>query len=202
MSGFWSNTVSNLVGTFVGAGLALLSAWYVATRDRARSEAQSLQRLVDRIYRSRAYWPVPIGPVRTHPLAADEQADFERVTASILITRALIEKAADSLDPKRKSVAILDDIYVAILKYLNATEVNAHDYVNESMRLREELVLGEQRLKQLHPKLILRLPGTAELQIKQRTPTGPDAIDRGVWPTLTTEPCGGLGQASACLGAA
>lgn len=173
MSGFWSNTISNLVGTFVGAGLALLSAWIIAKRNQARSEVQSLQRLVDRIYRSRAYWPIPIGPERTNPLNVDEQADFERVTASMLITRELIEKAANSLDPKRKSIAILDDMYVAILKYLNATEVNACDYVNESMRLREELVLSEQQLKKLHPKLIFRAPGTAELADRPANPRGP-----------------------------
>lgn len=162
MSGFWSNTISNLIGTFVGAGLALLTAWIIAKRNRARSEAQSLQRLVDRIYRSRAYWPRPVGPVRTNPLNAAEQADFERVTASILTTRELVERAANSLDPKRKSVAILDNMYVAVLKYLNATEVNACDYVNESMRLRKELMSSEQQLQKLHPKLIVREPGTAE----------------------------------------
>jgi hypothetical protein len=173
MSGFWSNTISNLVGTFVGAGLALLSAWIIAKRGRTRSEAQSLQRLIDRIYRSRAYWPIPIGPVRINPLNADEQADFERVTASILITRQVIEKAANSLDPKRKSVAILDDMYVATLKYLNATEIDACDYVNESMRLREELILSEQQLKGLHPKLIFRAPGTAELADRPANSGGP-----------------------------
>jgi len=163
MSDFWSNTAANIVGTFVGAALALLSAWAIAKRDQAHSEAQSLQRLIDRIYRSRAYRPVPTGPVQADPLNEAQQADFERTTASVLVTRSLIERAADSLDSKRKSVGVLDDMYVATLNFLNATEVNPRRYVHELMQLRQELISCEERLKQLHPKLTFREPGTAEL---------------------------------------
>jgi hypothetical protein len=159
MSDFLSNTVSNLVGTFVGAGLALLSAWGVARRERARSEIRRLQRLIDRVYRSRALVLVPDCPVQTSPLDDLQQRDFQRVTASVLTTRDLIGGITDSLDAGRPVVAVLDDMYAATLKYLNTTEVDSRDYVNELMRLRNELFAGEQRLQQLHPKLVLREPG-------------------------------------------
>ena len=161
MSDFLSNTTANLVGTFVGAGLAFLSAWAVSRRERARSELRRLQQVIDRLYRSRAFMPIPIGPVQTNPLNNRQQADFDRVTASIFITRKLIEEAANSLDPKRKSVVILDDMYLATLNYLNSTEINCCDYNNELMRLRAKLVSDEKRLKQLHPKLAFREPGSA-----------------------------------------
>lgn len=76
-------------------------------------------------------------PERSRNRHDNEQMDFERVTASILITRELVERAANSLNSRRKAVAVLDDMHVAILKYLNVIEENSRDYVNESMRLRE-----------------------------------------------------------------
>jgi hypothetical protein len=162
MSGFLGNTAANLVGTFVGAGLALLSAWAVARRERARAEVRRLQRLIDRIYRSRALVLVSDYPVQTDILDHLQQDDFRRVTASVLTTRDLIGEIIDFLDPQRPAAAILDDMYAAALKYLNTTEIDSPDYINELMRLREELVDGEQRLHRLHPKLILREPGGAD----------------------------------------
>jgi hypothetical protein len=161
MSDFLSNTAANLVGTFVGAALALLSAWAVARRERARAEVRRLQRLIDRIYRSRALVAVSNYPVQVDPLNQQE-GDFRRVTASVLTTRDLIGEIMDYLDPQRPAVTILDDMYAAALEYLNTTEIDSRDYINELMRLREELVDGEQRLHRLHPKLILREPGGAD----------------------------------------
>jgi hypothetical protein len=163
MSNFLSNTASNLVGTFVGAVLALLSALAVARRERARSEAQRLQRLIDRIYRSRALKPDRSRPlVKDVSLSDDKKADLGRTTASVFITRDLIEEAANSIDPKRKSVAILDKMYVATLNYLDATEEKPSSYADGLMQLREELSSCEWQLRQLHPKLTFREPGSAE----------------------------------------
>jgi len=159
---FWSNTVSNLIGTFVGAGLALLSAWGVAKRGRTHSEIAGLQQIIDRLGRSRAFVPDQGGVVRTAALNADEQAEFRRVMISVFILRDLIERVVNSLDPKRNSVKILNEMYIDILNYLNATEIDSCDYRNKLMQLRGELVDCENRLKNLHSKLTLHEPGKLE----------------------------------------
>src|SRR5262249_12941064 len=138
------------------------SAWAIARREQGRSEARRLQRLIDRIYRSRALKLVPTGPVQTDPLDEEQQGDFQRATASILVTRSLIEDSINFFDSKKDSITVLDEMYVATLNYLNVTERDPRTYNTELMRLRKELVTGEQRLKQLNPHLILREPGGAD----------------------------------------
>jgi hypothetical protein len=159
MSDFWSNTAANLVGTFVGAGLALLTALVVSRRERKLSEIQRLRRLIDRIYYSRAFRPLMDPPEKVDPL---DEVDFKRTTDSVLITRRLIEDAANSVNPKRKSVEFLNSMYVAILYYLNETEEDPSSYQRELMRLRAELKEREQQLTQLYPQLTFKEPGGAE----------------------------------------
>jgi hypothetical protein len=159
MSDFIGNALANLVGTFVGAVLAILTAWAAARRQQRMSEIGRLQRLIDRIYRSRALTKVPQAVRRSTVLGEYERADLERVTGAVFIIRGLIEEAANTFDSRASAASVLDDMYVATLDYLNAIEVDDRDYVNELMRLREALLGGERRLKRLHPQLVLREPG-------------------------------------------
>ncbi|WP_143590732.1 hypothetical protein [Thermoactinospora rubra] len=165
MDDFISNAAANLVGTFVGAGLAFLTAWAVARRQQALSEISKLQRLIDRIYRSRALRKVPRTAARSAELNEYERADCERVTRSIFTIRSLIEDAANTFNAGASTVSVLDDMYGATLDYLNAIEIDDRNYINEVMRLREALLEGERRLKQLHPKLVLREPGGIEPEV-------------------------------------
>lgn len=159
MSEFVSDAAANLVGTFVGAGLALLTAWAVARRQQVIAEIGKLQRLIDRIYRSRALTQVSQSARRSAPLDECERADFRRVTGAIFTIRGLIEEAANIFDSRAPAALVLDDMYGATLDYLNAVEIDDRDYVNEVMRLRKALLEGEMRLKQMHSKLVLREPG-------------------------------------------
>jgi hypothetical protein len=159
MIDFFSNTAANLVGTFVGVGLGLLTARVVTRREKARTETARLQRLIDRMYRSRALAIKPITPPRTADLDQGERLHYDRVTRAIFGIRDLIEAAANTFDPRAKAVPVLDEMYGAVLVYLNAIEVDHRDYVNESMRLREALSMAAAKLKKLHASLVLREPG-------------------------------------------
>jgi hypothetical protein len=156
---FLVDASANLLGTFVGAGLALLTAALVKRAEQRRSELTRLQRLIDRIYRSRALTQKPMTTQRVAQLSTEERGHFQRVTSSIFTIRNLIEEAAGTFHPKATAVPVLDDMYAATLEYLNAIEVDDRDYLNESMRLREALIAGEARLKRLHGSLVLRDPG-------------------------------------------
>jgi hypothetical protein len=156
---FLVDASANLLGTFVGAGLALLTAALVKRAEQRRSEMSRLQRLIDRIYRSRALTSKPMTAQRVTPLDAEARGHFQRVTSSIFTIRNLIEEAAGTFHPKAAAVPVLDDMYAATLDYLNAIEVDDRDYVNESMRLREALIAGGARLKRLHGSLVVRDPG-------------------------------------------
>jgi hypothetical protein len=159
MSEFASDAAANLIGTFVGAALAFLTAWLFARRQRTQSEIGKLQRLFDRIYRSRALTEYARTAPRAAALTELERLDSERITGAVFTIRSLIEDAANEFDARSPVVAVLDDMYGAVLEYLNAVEIDNRDYVNEVMRLRESLREGELKLKQLHPQLVFREPG-------------------------------------------
>lgn len=156
---FLVDASANLLGTFVGAGLALLTAALVKRAEQRRAEMSRLQRLIDRIYRSRALTLKPTTSPRVAELSAEERGHFQRVTSSIFTIRNLVEEAAGTFHPKAPAVPVLDDMYAATLDYLNAIEFDNRDYLNESMRLREALIAGEARLKRLHRSLVVRDPG-------------------------------------------
>jgi len=159
MIDFLSETAANLVGTFVGVGLGLLTARSVTRRERARAETARLQRLIDRMYRSRALALKPFTPPRTTDLDQNERVHYDRVTRAIFGIRDLIEAAANTFDPRAKAVPVLDEMYAAVLVYLNAVEVDQRDYLNESMRLREALLAASVKLTKLHRSLVLKEPG-------------------------------------------
>ena len=159
MDEFVAESLASLVGTFVGTALTVLATYLGYRVRRARTEVDKLQRLIDRIYRSRALAPKGTTARRFTPLAGDEQSHQQRVTAAIFTVRHHIEDAANTFSPRAKAVPVLDDMYAATLEYLNATENDVRDYINESMKLREALIAGEARLKQLHGGLVLREPG-------------------------------------------
>ena len=156
---FLADAGANLVGTFVGAVLAIFSAWVGYRIKQSRDEIRKLQRLIDRMYRSRALRPKPSTPRRYTPLTAEERVHYQNVTSAIFTIRHLVEDAANTFSPKARAIPVLDDMYAAVLDYLNAIEVDDRDYLNESMRLREALVAAEARLKTLHRGLVIREPG-------------------------------------------
>lgn len=156
---FLADAVSSLVGTFVGTALTVLATWIGFRVSQARNETDKLQRLIDRIYRSRALVAKPTTARRFAPLSEEERAHQQRVTSAIFTVRHHIEDAANTFRPRAKAVSVLDDMYVATLEYLTATETDTRDYINESMKLREALLAAEARLKQLHRGLVLREPG-------------------------------------------
>ena len=47
MSAFWEGVASNVVGTFVGAGLALLTSFFVIRHSETRNDLRLLQALID-----------------------------------------------------------------------------------------------------------------------------------------------------------
>lgn len=171
-SEFLTEAGANLVGTFVGAVLAIVSAWVGYRIKQSRDEVRKLQRLIDRIYRSRALRPKPVTERRYTPLSAEERVHHQYVTSAIFTIRHLIEEAANTFSPKAKATAVLDDMYAAVLEYLSATEADERNYLNESMRLREALAAAEVRLKAIHRGLVLREPGGIALT------AGPGGIAR------------------------
>jgi hypothetical protein len=165
MGGFTSNLVANLVGTFVGAALALLGTWWLARRHTAARERSQLQGLVDRLYRSRAIAPDRSRP--DQPLSPTEERDRERCAESIIATRDRIGGIADELSVYLAVVPVLDRMYIACLHYLEEAEEPRH-YVEALMTLRAEFITLLEELNTLVPALTMREPGSAYLTAHSR----------------------------------
>lgn len=160
MGDFASNLVANLVGTFVGAGLAILSAWWLERRRTASRERRKLQALIDHLYGIRA-----IAPNRSRadgPLRDAEREDKERCARSILATRDRIAAVRDDITVHTKAIPILDTMFSRCLTYLNAADDPPEGYVEELMGLRASLVGDLGQLTGVLPALTGREPGTAQ----------------------------------------
>ena len=162
MADFMSNTVANLVGTFVGAGLALWSAWWLEQRRIASRELRLLQGLIERLHRSRA-----IAPGRTRasgPLTVKEQRDIDRCAQSVIATRDRIAAVRDELSVHQHAAEILERMFVYCLTYLDISDEVPESYVEALMALRRELASQLNELQQSVPSLVPKEPGTAQLK--------------------------------------
>jgi hypothetical protein len=156
---FVSNAGANIVGTFIGAGLALVSSWWLQRRSAVRADRRHLQGLVDRLYRSRAIAP---GRSRTEgPLSELEVTDCERGTASIIATRDRTATVCDALTVLTGAIAPLERIYVHCLDYLDASTDDPSGYLEHLMELREKLQAEVDALVVVVPGLTGRELGTA-----------------------------------------
>jgi hypothetical protein len=156
MTGFWADVAANLIGTFVGAGLALLSSWEVNRRAVRRKSSRSLQSVIDRLSRSRAFTHLPI---ETNNLTADVREDRERCTVSILNTREHIARVTSELSDWEPAEAVLEDMHGACALYLRSVENYPQGYVAALVDLREVLWALERKLGAIDPRLKLKRPG-------------------------------------------
>jgi hypothetical protein len=159
MDGFLSNALANLIGTFVGAVLALAIALYLSSRDKKIRDRRLIQSVIDRLHRSRALRPNQTGGDGDSPAVT---ADREYCTKSILTTRERIAAVSDELSVRAKGFGGLEAMYLACLRYLSRGKRNPHNYVGELMRLREALVVQVDALCASDKELHRRLPGGAD----------------------------------------
>ncbi|HOC13986.1 MAG TPA: hypothetical protein PLL50_10430 [Propionicimonas sp.] len=161
MSAFWEGVASNVVGTFVGAGLALLTSFFVIRHSETRNDLRLLQALIDRLYRSRA---LRAGQLATAFDTPDARENERRSTKSVLATRDRIAFTSDSLSGHSDAFDELDRMHVACLRYLNDVQDDPSGYIAGLMMLRSQLepevtALCE-RYRTLHPREI----GAADLR--------------------------------------
>lgn len=158
-SEFWSNTGANLIGTFVGAALAIGGALFLERKSRTRAERLSIQALVDHAHRSRAFAPASTG----HSSMSDAHAggDRQRCNLSVLNTRNRIGDVRDRVSNHSDALPILDQMYVDCLEYLERTELNPEGYGEELMNLRERLEARFEELSAVVPSLDVKSPGMA-----------------------------------------
>ena len=157
MSGFWSNVWANLIGTFAGAGLALLSSWLLQRSAERRGQRKLVQAVVDRIGRSRVF----ARNEREHagPLSQDERSDLSRSIASILTTRELMSRVLAELGASHRLAPVLEQMTAACALYLRSTEEDADAYIEATLQLREVLTSLVYELVELDSKLTRRGPG-------------------------------------------
>lgn len=161
MDGFWESVASNVIGTFVGAGLALLTSYLVVRRGESRNDVRLIQGLVDRLYRSRALRP---GRAPGDWASPATQEDQKRGTKSVLATRNRIASVSDDLSGHSQAFDELDAMHVACLRYLNAVEEDPSRYVEALMELRAELEPLVERLCTGVRGVVWREIGTADLR--------------------------------------
>jgi hypothetical protein len=136
MSAFWESVAANIVGTFVGAGLALLTSYLVVRHGETRNDLRLLQALIDRLYRSRA---LRSGQV-TVPFDTPEARENERrSTKSVLATRDRIALTSDSLSRHSDAFDELDRMHLACLRYLNDVQDDRSRYIEDLATLRAGL---------------------------------------------------------------
>jgi hypothetical protein len=159
MDGFLSNALANLIGTSVGAGLALATALYLSSRDKKIRDRRLIQSVIDRLHRSRALRPNQTGGNGDSP---DVTADREYCAKSILATRDRIATVSDELSVRAMGFGALEKMYVACLRYLSRVRRNPNNYVDELMGLREALVVQINALCKSDKEMHRRLPGGAD----------------------------------------
>jgi hypothetical protein len=161
MNAFWESVASNVIGTFVGAGLALLTSFFVVRHGETRDDLRRLQGLIDRLYRSRA--------LRAHqvelPFDSPEARENERrSTKSVLATRDRIAFTSDELSGHSDAFDELDRMHVACLRYLNDVQEDPSRYIAGLMTLRGELEPEVERLCARYRALQYREIGAAEVK--------------------------------------
>jgi hypothetical protein len=163
MDAFWENVAANIIGTFVGAGLALLTSFFVVRYGETKNDLRLLQALIDRLYRSRALRPGQV-PV---PFDSPEVRENERrCTKSVLATRGRIAITSDGLSSHSDAFDELDAMHVACLRYLNDVEDDRSRYIAGLMALRSELAPQVAALCERYPGLRWRDIGTADLRTR------------------------------------
>ncbi len=167
MNEFWLGVGSNIIGTFVGAGLALLTSFLVVRRGERKNDVRLIQAVVDRLYRSRALRP---GRVPGDYSLAAVQEDQKRGTKSVLATRNRIALTSDELSTHSHAFDELDAMHLACLRYLNAIEEDPSHYVESLMELRSELEPWLRRLCDQTPGVQWREIGTADLRSRVAAP--------------------------------
>lgn len=163
MSDFWANLSANLIGTFTGAGLALLSSWWLGRRATRRREVRSVQGAIDRLARSRAFTHSLIEQKKR--LSPDELEDMKRSTASVLATRERLTRVIENLLIDNEAIPFLEEMHGACAVYLRTVETEPSDYVRALVDLRSILTLLVQRLCQVDRRL--RFAGPGELAFPQ-----------------------------------
>jgi hypothetical protein len=158
---FWESVASNMIGTFVGAGLALVTSYLVVRHNETKSDLRLLQALIDRLYRSRA---LRAGQVAVPFDTAREEENERRSTKSVLATRDRIAVTSDDLSGHSDAFDELDRMHLACLRYLNTVQENRTGYVDALLRLRSELEPEVLALCQRYPRLQYREVGAADLR--------------------------------------
>ncbi len=165
---FWLGLVSNIIGTFVGAGLALLTTFWVVRSGEKKNDVRLIQAVVDRLYRSRALRP---GRVPGDYSLESVREDQRRGTKSVLATRDRIALTSDELSTHSNAFDELDAMHLACLRYLNAVEDDPSRYVEALMELRAELEPWLRRLCEVTKGVVWREIGTADLRTRVPGPS-------------------------------
>lgn len=161
MNAFWESVASNVIGTFVGAGLALLTTFFVVRHGETKNDLRLLQALIDRLYRSRALRANQVpGPFDTPEARENER----RSTKSVLATRDRIALTSDELSGHSDAFDELDRMHVACLRYLNDVQDDPSRYIQCLMTLRSELAPEVERLCDRYHSLQRREIGAADLR--------------------------------------
>jgi len=158
---FWDGVLSNIIGTFVGAGLALMTSYLVVRHGETRNDLRLLQALIDRLYRSRA---LQAGQVPSPFESADEHENERRSTKSVLATRNRIAVTSDELSAHSDAFDELDRMHLACLRYLNTVQDDRSAYVAALLRLRAELEVEVVALCERYSALQYRDVGAADLR--------------------------------------
>jgi len=161
MGPFWESVAASVIGTFIGAGLALLTSFLVMRRQDTRNDLRLIQSLVDRLYRMRALRPDR--PAVDYGLP-EVQEDQKRCTKSVLTTRNRIAFVSDELSTHSQAFDELDAMHLACLRYLNSIDEDPSRYVQLLNELRAELRPPLERLCSETRGVILREIGTADLR--------------------------------------
>lgn len=148
---------SNLVGTFAGAGLALLSSWGLTRASTRRTEHRLVQSVIDRLARSRALTHQPVD--QRGPLNTAQQEDLRRSTESILATRQYIERVLADLAVGSHATPFLEDVYGACAIYLRRVETEPETYATALADLAARLAGSVRDLCRTDRRLVDRRPG-------------------------------------------
>lgn len=167
MDGFLGNTLANVIGTFVGAALAIFSARYAEGRQKRSANFNELQRVVDRLADARALTKFPKSSPRTGPLSDYLRNDEMRVRSSVLNLRHMLGDALHNISKDDLSVRHLREMQGACSRYLNYVESCPGDYENAVQHLRDRLRAGTHAIFRNDMMLKLREPGSTSTALPQ-----------------------------------
>ena len=139
MDAFWGNLIVTVIGTFLGAGGAVMAAFLLRIGESRRNEIAALAGLIAELNLRRALAPNSGIMDSAHNPRASTTVDMERASHSVIDIRTRISVVRGSLRTKSLAFSPLNDMTRSCNLYLELSSAAPARYASALEALRDSL---------------------------------------------------------------